>query len=213
MNLSIRRCIIPSFICTHHKQNLSVWRPNSPSGPFLIRQAPHYALSLSVRLLSVEFIGNSIECAFSPFLCSPQQQDNFLADDLPTSKATFHPSRAPSYPSSNSPNLFKSQTTLRTSTFNYNSISVILRLPPHRINMSTVVEKVTDAVKDVTASLGNISLPDKADHSKSGEKAGNSAQNDAVLASAAEGRRLYIGNLAYATTEGELTNFFKGYLV
>jgi RNA recognition motif-containing protein len=27
------------------------------------------------------------------------------------------------------------------------------------------------------------------------------------------GRRLYIGNLAYATTEGELKDFFKEYLV
>ena len=35
--------------------------------------------------------------------------------------------------------------------------------------------------------------------------------SDKVLASAAEGRRLYIGNLAYATTEGELTTFFSGY--
>lgn len=80
--------------------------------------------------------------------------------------------------------------------------------------MSTVVEKVTDAVKDVTASLGNTSISDKAaDTTSGGEKAANAAHNDAVLASAAEGRRLYIGNLAYATTEGELTNFFKGYLV
>ena len=39
------------------------------------------------------------------------------------------------------------------------------------------------------------------------------ANNEAVLASAAEGRRLYIGNLAYATTEEELKEFFKGYLV
>ena len=37
------------------------------------------------------------------------------------------------------------------------------------------------------------------------------AASDKVLASAAEGRRLYIGNLAYATTEGELTTFFQGY--
>ena len=80
--------------------------------------------------------------------------------------------------------------------------------------MSTVVEKVTDAVKDVTASLGNTSISDKAaDTTSGGEKVGSAAHNDAVLASAAEGRRLYIGNLAYATTEGELTNFFKGYLV
>ena len=40
-----------------------------------------------------------------------------------------------------------------------------------------------------------------------------STPNDTVLASAAEGRRLYIGNLAYATTEGELKDFFSAYKV
>lgn len=34
---------------------------------------------------------------------------------------------------------------------------------------------------------------------------------DAAAASADEGRRLYIGNLAYATTEGELKEFFKDF--
>ncbi len=64
--------------------------------------------------------------------------------------------------------------------------------------------KVTDAaVNDVTAALANTSVSDKPE-----EKA-----NEAFLASAAEGRRLYIGNLAYATTEGELKDFFKDYLV
>ncbi|KAK4246419.1 hypothetical protein C7999DRAFT_33137 [Corynascus novoguineensis] len=76
--------------------------------------------------------------------------------------------------------------------------------------MSTVVEKVADAataaVNDVTNTLANTSITGKAADDKS-------ATNDAVLASAAEGRRLYIGNLAYATTEGELKEFFKGYLV
>jgi len=67
--------------------------------------------------------------------------------------------------------------------------------------MSAAITKVTDAVKDVTNALANTSVTD------------NTAANDAVLASAAEGRRLYIGNLAYATTEGELKEFFKGYLV
>ena len=77
--------------------------------------------------------------------------------------------------------------------------------------MSSVVEKVADAasnaMNDVTNALANTSLTGntKADDNKSA--------NDAVLASAAEGRRLYIGNLAYATTEGELKDFFKGYLV
>jgi len=72
--------------------------------------------------------------------------------------------------------------------------------------MSAIVEKVTDAVNDVTAKLGNTTISDT-------DKPASAAHNDAVLASAAEGRRLYIGNLAYATTEGELTDFFKGYLV
>ncbi|KAK1776063.1 hypothetical protein QBC45DRAFT_333832 [Copromyces sp. CBS 386.78] len=77
--------------------------------------------------------------------------------------------------------------------------------------MSAVVEKITDAaaaaVNDVTNALANTSL--------TGNKSADEkpAANDAVLASAAEGRRLYIGNLAYATTEGELKDFFKGYLV
>jgi len=59
------------------------------------------------------------------------------------------------------------------------------------------------SVDAVTNSLANASL----------EPTSDKAQNDAVLASAAEGRRLYIGNLAYATTEGELKDFFKDYLV
>jgi hypothetical protein len=37
------------------------------------------------------------------------------------------------------------------------------------------------------------------------------AAADAAAASADEGRRLYIGNLAYATTEEELKEFFKDY--
>jgi RNA recognition motif-containing protein len=40
---------------------------------------------------------------------------------------------------------------------------------------------------------------------------GTPADTDAAAASADEGRRLYIGNLAYATTEEELKEFFKGY--
>ena len=78
--------------------------------------------------------------------------------------------------------------------------------------MSTAVEKVTDAVNDVTAALSNTAISDKPADSAA-DKSTSAAHNEAVLASAAEGRRLYIGNLAYATTEGELTNFFKGYLV
>lgn len=72
--------------------------------------------------------------------------------------------------------------------------------------MATTVEKGTDAaVNDVTNALSNTSISKASDD--------KTAVTDAVLASAAEGRRLYIGNLAYATTEGELKDFFKGYLV
>ncbi|KAK9778345.1 putative RRM domain-containing protein [Seiridium cardinale] len=71
--------------------------------------------------------------------------------------------------------------------------------------MASTVEKVadvaSDAINDVTNALSNTSLT------------GKDENKDAVHASAAEGRRLYIGNLAYATTEGELKEFFKGYLV
>ncbi|KAI1852499.1 hypothetical protein JX265_011135 [Neoarthrinium moseri] len=71
--------------------------------------------------------------------------------------------------------------------------------------MASTVEKVADAasnaVNDVTNALSNTSIT------------GKDENKDAVHASAAEGRRLYIGNLAYATTEGELKEFFNGYLV
>lgn len=63
-------------------------------------------------------------------------------------------------------------------------------------------------VDSVTAQMANTTLNDTnpADTKPA-------AENEAVIASAAEGRRLYIGNLAYATTEGELKEFFKDYLV
>lgn len=66
---------------------------------------------------------------------------------------------------------------------------------------SNVKEVAETVVNDVTTALSNTSLT------------GKDENKDAVHASAAEGRRLYIGNLAYATTEGELKEFFKGYLV
>ncbi|KAF1812541.1 RNA-binding domain-containing protein [Eremomyces bilateralis CBS 781.70] len=63
------------------------------------------------------------------------------------------------------------------------------------------------AVEAVTAQLATASI-EKAngDHI-------DASKDEAVIASAAEGRRLYIGNLAYATTEEELKEFFKDYLV
>jgi RNA recognition motif-containing protein len=70
---------------------------------------------------------------------------------------------------------------------------------------SNVVKTVESAVNDVANTLSNTSISKSAD-----DKA---AANEAASVSAAEGRRLYIGNLAYATTEEELKEFFKGYLV
>jgi RNA recognition motif-containing protein len=59
---------------------------------------------------------------------------------------------------------------------------------------------MSSAVDNLAENLQNASLDDT-----------SAANNEAVLASAAEGRRLYIGNLAYATTEAELKQFFSGY--
>ena len=74
------------------------------------------------------------------------------------------------------------------------------------------------SVEAATAQMANTTLnePSKTAQGTSVGTGGepiNASQNEAVLASAAEGRRLYIGNLAYATTEGELKEFFKDYLV
>ncbi|KAJ4298185.1 hypothetical protein N0V90_006084 [Kalmusia sp. IMI 367209] len=65
-------------------------------------------------------------------------------------------------------------------------------------------------VDSVTAQMATTSLDNTTEPAGTQPTA---AENEAVLASAAEGRRLYIGNLAYATTEGELKDFFKDYLV
>jgi len=61
---------------------------------------------------------------------------------------------------------------------------------------------MSSAVDNLADNLASASIQDP-----------SSTATDTVLASAAEGRRLYIGNLAYATTEGELKEFFKDYKV
>ena len=63
------------------------------------------------------------------------------------------------------------------------------------------------SISDPAGAAPANDVPVSADHGT------HAANNEAVLASAAEGRRLYIGNLAYATTETELKEFFTGYLV
>ena len=76
-----------------------------------------------------------------------------------------------------------------------------------------------ETIEEIEASNDNTTLTEPTNTAEGatvgagGDKPINAAQNEAVIASAAEGRRLYIGNLAYATTEGELKEFFKDYLV
>ena len=61
--------------------------------------------------------------------------------------------------------------------------------------MSTAVDQLADSLTAATVQ----------------DPTGATPTDNGVLASAAEGRRLYIGNLAYATTEGELKEFFSTY--
>ncbi|MCJ1473980.1 hypothetical protein MMC13_002636 [Lambiella insularis] len=71
------------------------------------------------------------------------------------------------------------------------------------ITASMASTSVKEHVQDAAAGANNVA----------GGEPINAAQNEAVIAIVAEGRRLYIGNLAYATTEGDLNEFFKGYFV
>ncbi|BDD62141.1 hypothetical protein MPDQ_002161 [Monascus purpureus] len=68
--------------------------------------------------------------------------------------------------------------------------------------MSTAVDNLADNLASSTINEApNGTAPEAAQ------------ATDAAAASADEGRRLYIGNLAYATTEGELKEFFKNYTI
>ncbi len=75
--------------------------------------------------------------------------------------------------------------------------------------MSASVDNVADALANT--SIAPVAPADG--NNVTGGEPINAAENEAVIASAAEGRRLYIGNLAYATTEGDLKSFFTGYSV
>ncbi|KAI9825103.1 MAG: hypothetical protein M1832_001423 [Thelocarpon impressellum] len=86
--------------------------------------------------------------------------------------------------------------------------------------VSGVTSAVGDAVNNITTALGSATIADKAEAPAASETApagdaaaSTAATTEAAAASAAEGRRLYIGNLAYAATEADLKEFFKGYLV
>ncbi len=73
----------------------------------------------------------------------------------------------------------------------------------------SAVDNVTEALASTSiAPIGSTVI-----NNATGGEPTNASENEAVIASAAEGRRLYIGNLAYATTEGDLKEFFNGYSV
>ena len=69
------------------------------------------------------------------------------------------------------------------------------------------------SVDQVTENMAATQITSEGANTATGGEPINAAENEAVIAAAAEGRRLYIGNLAYATTEGELKSFFAGYSV
>ena len=69
------------------------------------------------------------------------------------------------------------------------------------------------AADGITEALANTNIAAEGANNVSGGEPINAAENEAVIAAAAEHRRLYIGNLAYATTEGDLKSFFTGFAV
>ena len=80
--------------------------------------------------------------------------------------------------------------------------------------MSAPVDSVTAQMATTSLTTDNTApAPTTTTTESTGAQQPTAAEDEAVRASAAEGRRLYIGNLAYATTEGELKDFFKDYLV
>ena len=69
------------------------------------------------------------------------------------------------------------------------------------------------AADGITDAMANTTIAPEGANTATGGEPINAAENEAVIAAAAEHRRLYIGNLAYATTEGDLKSFFTGYAV
>lgn len=70
---------------------------------------------------------------------------------------------------------------------------------------------MSSAVENVTDNLASVNINEAPNGTAPQEQQQQQQPTDAAAASADEGRRLYIGNLAYATTEGELKEFFKNY--
>lgn len=74
--------------------------------------------------------------------------------------------------------------------------------------MSSAVDNLADNL--ASSSIDNTTA-NANQEATNGTAAAPAQSTDAAAATADEGRRLYIGNLAYATTEGELREFFKDF--
>ena len=164
----------------------------------------------------------------APF--SPHQVNNRYSHRTPSTHFSPNTLRARSYPlpppsstSSTSQAVRQSITTPTTATVQ-GHLHRSTRTPkfpqlsarfPHSCSSTPQTSANMSApIDSATAQMANTSLDNNAPTTEStGAQQPTAADDEAVRASAAEGRRLYIGNLAYATTEGELKEFFKDYLV
>lgn len=70
---------------------------------------------------------------------------------------------------------------------------------------------MSSAVDNLADNLASTAINNTQEPTNGTAAAAPAQATDAAAASADEGRRLYIGNLAYATTEGELKEFFKDF--
>lgn len=77
------------------------------------------------------------------------------------------------------------------------NVEVSTSLAPANAAAPATVEAITEGVKNTTVN----------------DKPKNAEADAAHAASAEEGRRLYIGNLAYSTTDEQLKEFFSGFSV
>ena len=113
----------------------------------------------------------------------------------------YSESRAPSYPVPSVPKL-------PPTTFNQVNYKGSLQVLPESYIQLWFNRIISSAIK-MSSAVENVANP--ANEAPVDQQQQQQQASDAAAASADEGRRLYIGNLAYATTEGELKEFFKNY--
>lgn len=154
--------------------------------PFL----PSFSGRSSASFLLLLFF-HSVCCQSSSSLVLPPSN---LSPILPVS-------RAPSYPVPSVPKL-------PPTTFNQVNYKGSLQVLPESYIQLWFNRIISSAIK-MSSAVENVANP--ANEAPVDQQQQQQQASDAAAASADEGRRLYIGNLAYATTEGELKEFFKNY--